>query len=487
MPSLVDKHSANFLYQQVVDLINSMYSSGSLRNGDKLPSLRKLSKQLDISVPTVKQAYVELERLGRVEARPKSGYFLKAAEIQFSSPKKASFVRRPVPVRCQSLIEECYEVVHSPNNLQLGISQPVMASPPDKALARIMRRVIAHAGPKAMAYGPMDGYLPLKRQLVQRYLQQGIDARPEDIIITNGAQEALAISLKCVAKAGDVIAVESPTYFGILELIENLGMMALEIPTCSGEGICIDDLRESLDSHTVAACVFSSLINNPVGSMMSEEKRKNIVKEVESRNIPLIEDAVYGELHFNESNQLPMQAYSTKGLVITCSSFSKTVVASYRVGWLFSNRFEEKAKGLKRALSCSTSLLNQIVIYEFIRGGDYDRHLIRLNQTLRVNKERMLTLITKYFPEKTRVSNPRGGGVVWIELPVGCDSIELFRLSVTENISITPGVLFSASGKYKRCVRVSYGLPWSDAIENAIEKLGAFTHQLLANKLKQVG
>jgi len=219
--------------------------------------------------------------------------------------------------------------------------------------------------------------------------------------------------------------------------------------------------------------------------MMSESKRKELVRILESKNIPLIEDAVYGDLHFTETNELPMQAYSTKGLVLTCSSFSKTVVASYRIGWLFSNRFEEKAKGLKRALSCSSSLLNQMVIYEFIRGGDYDRHLIRLKQTLRLNKERMLALISAHFPEKTRVTNPRGGGVVWIELPVGADGIELFRRSVEENISITPGVLFSPSGKYKRCVRVSYGLPWTERLENAVLKLAEFSHQILASDLKK--
>ena len=479
MSSIVDKNNQSYLYQQVVDLIQTMQSSGSLRNGDKLPSLRKLSGQLGISIPTVKQAYVELERLGKVEARPKSGYFLKAAEIPFYSPKKANFVTKPVPVRCQSLIEECYNVVHAQNNLPLGISHPVMASPPDKALARIMRKVLSQAGPKAMMYGPMDGYMPLKQQLVQRYLQQGVSARPEDIVITNGAQEALAIALQCVAKAGDVIAVESPTYFGILELIENLGMMAIEIPTCSGSGICLDDLQESLESHEVTACVFSSLINNPLGSMMSEEKRRSIVELLEAKDIPLIEDAVYSDLHFSSTNPLPMQAYSNKGLVLTCSSFSKTVVASYRVGWLFSNRFEEKAKGLKRAISCSTSVLNQMVIYEFIRGGDYDRHLIRLNQTLRVNKERMLSLVSQHFPKETRVSYPQGGGVVWVELPVGLSGIELFRLSVDENISIAPGVLFSPAGKYKRCVRISYGLPWEERVEQAIAKLGSISHKML--------
>lgn len=479
MSSMINKNSQSFLYQQVVDLIQTMQSSGSLRSGDKLPSLRKLSRQLGISIPTVKQAYIELEKLGKVEAKPKSGYFLKAVESLFNSPKRASFVRRPVEVRCQSLVEECYQAVHSPNSLQLGTSHPVMASPPDKTLARIMRRVLAQQGPKAMLYGPMDGYLPLKQQLAQRYLQQGVDARADDIIITNGAQEALAIALQCVAKSGDIIAVESPTYFGILELIENLGMMALEIPTCSEAGICLDDLQQSLDSHNVKACIFSSLINNPTGSLMSTDKRQKLVKIVEARNIPLIEDAVYGELHFNQEIELPMQAYSSKGLVITCSSFSKTAAPSYRVGWLLSNRFEEKAKGLKRAMSCSTSLLNQMVIYEFVRSGDYDRHLKRLIQVLRVNKERMLTILARYFPENTCLSNPQGGGVIWLELPVGGDAIKLFRKSVEVGTSITPGVLFSATGKYKRCTRISYGLPWDNRVEKAVEQLGSFAMEMV--------
>ncbi len=207
-----------------------------------------------------------------------------------------------------------------------------------------------------------------------------------------------------------------------------------------------------------------------------------IVEIVESRDVPLIEDAVYGELHFNEGTELPMQAHSTKGLVITCGSFSKTAAPSYRVGWILSHRFEEKAKGLKRALSCSSSLLNQMVIYEFVRSGDYDRHLKRLIQVLRVNKERMLALISEYFPENTCLSNPQGGGVIWLELPAGCDAIELFRRSVEIGISITPGVLFSASGKYKRCARISYGLPWDDKVEKAIEALGQISHELVERK-----
>ena len=484
MSSMIKKDSEQFLYQQVIELINTMQSAGSLRPGDKLPSLRKLSSQLNVSIPTVKQAYVELERLGKVEARPKSGYFLKAASIDISSPKRPKFVRRPVSVRCQTLIEEAYEAVHSPNILPLGVSHPVMASPPDKALARIMRRVLATAGPKVMAYGPMDGFVPLKRQIAQRYLERGVEASPDDIIITNGAQEALAIAIQSVAKAGDIIAVESPTYFGILELIENLGMMALEIPSCS-DGICLEDLEDSLNAHDVVACVFSSLINNPTGACMREDKRRPLVQMLEARNITLIEDDVYGELHFNDDEVLPLQAYSTKGLVITCSSFSKTAAPSYRVGWILSNRYEQRAKGLKRALSCSSSLLNQWVINEYLRSGDYDRNIKRLRQVLRTNKERMRALIAEHFPDKTCVSNPKGGGVVWVELAPGCDSIELFHKAVDAGISITPGVLFSASGKYKRCARISYGLPWDNEVEQAVKRLGQFAHELLNERMSK--
>lgn len=481
MSTVIQKNSQQFLYQQVIELISTMQNEGTLRAGEKLPSLRRLSKQLNVSIPTVKQAYVELERLGKVEAKPKSGYFLKAANINLATPKRPKFVRRPVPVRCQTLIEEVYEAIHSPNSIPLGISHPVMAYPPDKALARIMRRVLATAGPKVMAYGPMDGYLPLKREIAQRYLEKGIDVRHEDIIVTNGAQEALSIALQSVAKSGDIIAVESPTYFGILELIENLGMMALEIPTCSN-GICLDDLEESLNAHDVTCCVFSSLINNPTGSCMNEEKRRKLVSILEQKNIPLIEDDVYGELHFNDTQVMPLQTYAKKGLVITCSSFSKTAAPSYRVGWILSRRYEEKAKGLKRAISCSSSLLNQWVLNEFLRSGDFDRHLKRLRQILRTNKERIRVLIADSFPTKTCITDPQGGGVVWVELPIGCDATNFFHRSVEAGISIAPGVLFSASGKYKRCARISYGLPWDESVEKAVKKLGKIAQELVDEK-----
>lgn len=477
MTIAIQRESDSFLYQQVVDMIREMQAGGTLRSGDKLPSLRSLSEKLSVSIPTVRQAYAELERAGLVEARPKSGYFLKSAVATMKVPKRASFPKRPLPVRRQNLIEQVFDAIHKPGIVPLGIANPVLAHPSDKALARIMRQVLSRAGSKVVSYGPMAGYEPLKRQIALSYLEHGLQISPDELLVTNGAQEALAIALQCVAKAGDVIAVESPCYFGILELIESLGMMALEIPVCPDEGIWIEDLKAGIAEHNIAACVFASSISNPLGSFTSDEKRQSLVELLEHHHIPLIEDDVYGELYFTEKRATPAQFYSKKGLVITCSSFSKTIAPGYRIGWLLSNNYITEAISVKRALSCSSSLLSQWTLSEFIASGEYQRNLHRLRQILQSQKERMVALVVDAFPDRTRVSDPKGAGVLWLELPRSNDSEQLFHKALEKDISIAPGAVFSASNKFKHCIRISFGIPWSKEVESAIQVLGSLCHE----------
>ena len=469
------KQSEDYLYQQVVTLIRSMEDDGTLRPGDKLPSLRKLSHKLNISIPTVKQAYMELERQGVVIARPKSGYYLKAQLLQCIKPKKSRLPTKPVNIECLSLIEQVYEAIHIPGVIPLGIANPAAAHSSDKTLARIMRRVISQAGSKVVSYGSFAGYAPLNREIAYRHLDYGIHIKSDSVLITNGAQEALAIALQCVAKPGDIIAVESPTYFGLLELIESLDMLALEIPVCSEDGICMDELQQIISQHPIKACMFSSAINNPLGSFLSDDKRKLLVEILEDNDIPLIEDDVYGDLYFGDKRPTPAQAWSTKGLVLTCSSFSKTAAPSYRVGWLITEKYLSKAKRLKRALSCSSPLLNQWVLSEFLRSGEYDRNVSQLRKVLRRNKERMISLMLQEFPEGTRISDPQGAGVLWVEFPEGIDTTELFHRAIAKKISIAPGSIFSPGNKFKCCARISFGLPWTTDVEQAITVLGELT------------
>jgi DNA-binding transcriptional MocR family regulator len=477
MSIAIQRSDSEFLYQQVINIVREMQISGALRAGERLPSLRGLSQKLSVSIPTVRQAYAELEIQGVIEARPKSGYFMSPQALDARQPMRVKLAQKPLKVKRQTLIEEVFEAIHKPGVVPLGVANPASAHSSDKTLARIMRQVLSRAGTKAVAYGPMDGFMPLKRQLAMRYLDQGLQVNPDEVLITNGAQEALAIALQCVAKAGDVIAVESPTYFGVLELIESLGMMALEIPLCPDDGIWLEDLERAIEEHDVKACVFSSSISNPMGSFMSDEKRKMLVEILEGRNIPFIEDDVYGDLHFTEQRGTPASLYSRKGLVLSCSSFSKTAAPGYRIGWLLAGKFTAQAKLLKRALSCSSPLLNQWALSEFIASGEYDRKMSSLRNVLERQKYHMTALVLESFPKGTRVSDPQGGGVLWIELPTGNDSKTLFYTALEHNISIAPGALFSPSSKFNRCIRISYGIPWSAEVERAVRVLGSLCTQ----------
>ncbi len=474
---LVDKSAAEFLYQQVIDFIERQEQSGALRPGDKLPSLRKLSRQFEISVPTVKQAYVELERQGTISARPQSGYYLKATQARTLLPMRAKWAScEPTEISCRSLIEQVYEAVHMPDSVALGISNPVHAHPPDKALARLMRSVISRVSEKAVSYGPVNGDPKLRLNLAFRYQEQGVQVNHEDIIITNGAQEALSIALQCVAKRGDIIAVESPCYFGLIELIESLGMKALEVYTCTEAGVCVKELAKVIAQHPVKACLFSSAISNPLGSMMTDKQRQSMVKLLEKNHIVLIEDEVYSDLYFTERRPVPAQLYSEKGLVLTCSSFSKTAAPGYRVGWLLPGKFEEKAKRIKRAQSCSTSMLQQWTLSDYLMSGEYDRHLQVLRKTLRYNCERMRALTAEYFPEQVCISKPKGGSVLWLRCRSHVDTSQLFNQAVALGVNFAPGEIFSPSGKYKNYMRISYGVQWSEKIDQAIQVLGKLVY-----------
>lgn len=480
---LLNKESPAFLYQQVIDFVGYQQKTGALLPGDKLPSLRKLSRQFDISVPTVKQAYIELERQGRVCARPQSGYYLTAQQVRTLKPRPKKWSHcAPVTVQCRNMIEQVYEAVHMPDTIALGISNPIQANPPDKTLARLMRTVLSKVSEKAVSYGPVTGDAKLRMQLAFRYQEQGVAINPDDIVITNGAQEALSIALQCVAQQGDIIAVESPCFFGMIELIETLGMKALEIYTCTESGVCLDELSNAINDHPIKACLFSSAINNPLGSMKTDAQRQEMVALLEKHDLPLIEDDVYSELYFTEQKPKPAQLYSEKGLVMTCSSFSKTAAPGYRTGWLLPGKFEEQAKRIKRAQSCSTPLLQQWTLNEYIQSGDYDRHLAVLRKKLQYNCERMRALIADNFPKEVCISKPNGGSVLWVRCQSHVNTSEFFQQALEQGVSFAPGQIFSPSGKYGNYMRISYGVKWSLQVEEAVQTLGKLVFEYSNNE-----
>ena len=471
----IDKQRGEFLYRQVIDLINDNIESGALRPGDRLPSLRRMSTQIGVSIPTVRQAYIELERQRRVKSRPQSGFYVRGVTgnaLVRPSPE-FSATAKPVPVSGRSLMERVYDGIYQPNVVPFGIANPCLAKPAAKGLHRAMKRIMARAEERSLSYAPTEGELGLRRQIAYRYLDTvGSNIEPDSICITNGGQEALLIALQAVATKGDIIAVESPTYHGLLELIDSLGMLAIEVETCPEDGVMLEPLRKTLETHPVKACLFSTTLSNPLGVSMTEERREKLVEIIDQHDVCLIEDDVYGELLFDGYRPRPAAMYSRSGRVITCGSFSKTAAPGYRIGWIIAGPYMKEVTRLKRSYSCSSGLLQQLTLAEFMASGDYDRHLKTLRPELQCNADRMSALVAQHFPAETRTSKPVGGSVLWLELPHRVDAEKLFDEAIEAGISTAPGKIFSPCDRYRNFVRLSFGHPWTDEIEKSLEWLG---------------
>tara|TARA_R110002096_G_scaffold188467_3_gene368378 strand:+ start:2097 stop:3536 length:1440 start_codon:yes stop_codon:yes gene_type:complete len=475
----VDKQSDTYLYRQVIDLITENMESGTLLPGDRLPSLRKMSKTAGVSIPTVRQAYIELERRRSVESRPKSGFYVRHKAENDIVRMTRAHAMKPVSLCCRPLMERVYDGINRTDLVPLGIANPSMAKPAAKTLHRTMKRIMARAEERSLGYASTLGEPTLRRQIAYQYLDSlGVTVEADEICITNGGQEALLLALRAVAGTGDVVAVETPTYHGMLELIDSLGMLAVEIDTCPEEGVTLAALEKTLRAHPVKACMFSTTLGNPLGVTMPSEDRIKMVRLLEKFDVALVEDDVYGELRFDGQRPVPAQFLGSKARILTCGSFSKTAASGYRIGWIVAHQLIDDIARLKRAFSCSSGLLQQLTLADFLASGNYARHIKALRPVLQHNSERMQALVAEHFPHTTRTSRPVGGSVLWLELPKSVDAEQLFDEAIDAGISIAPGQIFSPLARYTHFIRLSFGHPWCDQTEDAIRWLGQKVHEL---------
>ena len=465
----VDK--TTFLYEKIIDDIRNRIANGNLRPGEKLPSVRKLSRDWDVSVSTVLQSYIALETIGLIEAKPQSGYYIRYKSGRVLPEPETPNIQSAIKnYGCNELVTNLCELSTIPGLISLGAGIPGSDVLPTKTLNNLLSR-IARSCSKGINYEFPPGNSKLRHELAKRTIEWGGDISQEDIIITNGATEALSLSLQAVAKAGDTILTESPTYYGVLQLIENFGMHALEIPTRPKDGIDIDAFKKAIKNHKVAACILYPSINNPLGSIMPDDNKRKVYEILSGKDIPLIEGDVYGELYFGQTRPKPIKSLDKKGLVLYSSSF-KTIAPGYRVGWVCPGRYFDKVKKLKYMSSLANASFPQMAMAEFLRTGGYERCIRNLRKKFISNISIVSSLICEYFPDGTKISKPQGGHYLWIELPENVNSIKLQRLALKENISIAPGPLFSTKDDFLNYIRLSCACSWSSVIDKVIKTLG---------------
>jgi DNA-binding transcriptional MocR family regulator len=330
-----------------------------------------------------------------------------------------------------------------------------------------------------ISYSLSEGYPELRRQITLRTLGVLKGVAPEDIIITNGCMEAVALAMLAVARPGDTIAIETPTNFGFLQLLQELGLLVMEVPTDPRYGVDLDELEKIFRQNRIKACLLVPNFHNPLGALMPDDHKKRLVQLIDEYEIPLVEDDISAELNFEEQRPLPLKAFSQQGLILTCSSFSKTLAPGLRIGWVIpAKRFKEKVQNLKAATTVSTSTLDQYLVAQYLTGGAYERHLRRLRNALKKQVVRTALAIHEHFPSETRLAIPKGGTLLWVQLPPYVNGLKVYQKALDHRIAIIPGGVCSNSGQFKNFVQISCGAPYTEKVEKGIATLGRIISKL---------
>lgn len=470
-----------YLYEQVYQEIRTLIENQTFQPGEKLPSMRQLSRSRQVSLATVMQVYDLLHAHGLIEIRPQSGVYVRA-QRQLALPHKARAPLGPTTLTKDAYYAQVQNLMRQPGILPLGstILSPELL--PIKALNRLISQAAQRPEVNGLVhtYSPTTGLESLRRQIALRSVDSGKPLHADDVVITCGGMEALHLALRTLAAPGEIVAVENPTFWGILQAIECLGLRALEIPTDPQEGLDLEALEQALLVHPIKVLVTIPSFQNPLGCCLSVEKKQQLLQLAQRYDFTLIEDDIYGEFYY-QTPPPTLFSLDTQERVILCSSFSKTLAPGFRVGWALPGRWQQRFVQLKRMSTLSTASLPQWVIAELMASGAYERHLRRLRRRLQESMGQAQDLIAQHFPAAVRVTQPEGGFVLWLELPEGVKSEALLHACLVRGFSIAPGPMFSAREDFEHCLRLSINQPWGRPVYQALLQLAKLLQEALSS------
>lgn len=469
-----------FHYIAVAEKLEALINNGTYPIGEKLPSLRNVCQQYGISVGTVLKAFMLLEDKGLINAKERSGYVVLRKSI--------SMLQLPQSIGATSVIQDVaiaktLNNVTCPNKANkqyVSFFGAVLDSEllPFNAIRRSLQQASRDLTGVHLQYEQAAGNIILRQEIAKRSFKWNGKLRADDVVITNGALEAVSLCLRAVAKMGDTIIIETPFYFGVLQAIETLGFKVIEIASDSKEGINVETLEQICATQKIAACVLMSNFSNPGGVMFSDEKKLALAEFANRRKVPVIDDDIYGDLHYGAVRPSNIKSYDTDGWVLLCSSFSKSLAPGLRIGWCAPGRFTDSVVRLKAVSNVATASIIQLSLLSLITTGAYDRYLRKLRPELHRLVLLTIKAIEDYFPKGTRISRPQGGLVLWVELDRSINAVAFQKAAWKQDIDFTPGILFSNNGGYTNYIRISCTV-WNAKTEKGLKQLGVLAMQYL--------
>ncbi|WP_299998705.1 PLP-dependent aminotransferase family protein [uncultured Cedecea sp.] len=459
-------------YQYLATLLTERIEQGLYQSGERLPSVRTLSQEHGVSISTVQQAYHILEDQQLITPQPRSGYFVAPRKAIHPVPPLTRPAQRPIEITQWDAVLELINSRSNQNMISFGSGIPDLTQSTIKPMWREMTRLAQCQSNTLLSYDSIYGLPALREQIARLMLDSECLVTPDDIVVTNGCVEALSIAIRAVCKPGDIVAVESPSFHGTMQMLRGFGIKVIEIPTDSVTGISIEALELALEQWPIKAVFLVPNCNNPLGFTMPVERKKAILQLAQRFDIAIIEDDVYGELAYDYPRPVTIKSMDVDGRVLLCSSFSKTLSPGLRIGWIIPGRYWDIALHMKYIGTGSTTTVTQQLVANFIQSGHYHRHIRRMRQHYKRNLDIFTCWVRHYFPGGICVSRPQGSFLMWIELPENVDAVRLNQALCRQNIYIAVGSLFSASGKYRNCLRLNYALPFNTETEGALKILG---------------
>jgi len=470
-------------YQHLAELLAQRIEQGLYQSGERLPSVRALSAEHGVSISTVQQAYYLLEEKQLITPQPRSGYFVTPRKAAPPLPPITRPVQRPVEITQWDTVMELLNARLDNDVLQLGSGTPNIDPPTLKPLWKIISRLGQQQDPRLLNYDNLYGVAELREQIARLMIDSGCQLVADDVIITTGCHEALSVSIRAICQAGDIVAVESPAFHGTMQTLRGFGIRAIEIPTDSVSGISLEALELAFEQWPIKAVVVVPNCNNPLGFVMPTARKQALLSLAQRFDIAIIEDDVYGELAFDYPRPMTIKSLDTDGRVLLCSSFSKTLAPGLRVGWVVPGRYFDRVLHMKYISTGSTATQTQMAVAAFIRQGHYQPHLRRMRSFYQRNLETFTRRVRHHFPCGICVTRPQGGFLIWVELPEPFDAWQLNQDLRASGVQVAIGSLFSASGKYRNCLRLSYAQAFSEQIEKALEILGAAVERAMLSCL----
>ncbi|MEM7209359.1 MAG: PLP-dependent aminotransferase family protein [Pseudomonadota bacterium] len=461
------------LYEQVAQSMIERIEQGYYFDGDKLPSIRSLSQSHEVSISTAQEAYRVLEDDGWAESRFKSGYYVrKPRDTSLELPALTRPKQMPLEVGQWDDVLNLVNANSDYSVVNLGRGSPNFSASTLSPLIRVQSEINRKSPLDTLAYGNLQGHSELRKQIVRLMVDSGCRLHPDEIVTTTGCQEALSVCLRTVAQPGDVVAVDSPSFYGSMQAFKAQGLKVLEIPTHPSTGMSLEALELALEQWPVKVIQLTPTCNSPLGYTMPVENKKTLLNLAAQYDIAIIEDDIYGDLAYHSPRPPSIKSFDTDGRVLFCSSFSKTLAPGFRVGWTSPGRYLDQVLYLKYVVTACTSTLPQLAIAEFIAQGGYERHVRKMRKQYQLNRDLMTQCVERYFPGDTRITKPEGGFVLWVELKQKIDTVELNDRCLAKGVSIAPGSLFSSSGKYNSCMRLNYSFEPFERNENAVKTIG---------------